>query len=456
VHAFLSSRVRFTDLDTLKPMTGRTRRKKRRWVLALVIGAVVIAVLAGALIVVIRGKQDALTTTMYDGRLESADYWTDTPQILSAGFGFDGIIAVAGDDAASTQAVGGAYDTSLACAADPTDADRSSVAPARGLDPVLRLAPGKTLSNVDGTPVVFSWPVRTDTLDPGQFQFTLNTGEVLTPDAITMTPNFELNERNTVVMFSDLGNRGKASDPSARFPVKLDIIRSASGADLMLAGPHGDVAATGLSWSTTKTPYDLGPTLVGAKLNRVDAVPQGEGGVTGAGAKTLPNDEQALYGDASNFRLRMLTSGGFSPDGVRGIRPDDFETFFRLHATGPDGSDVAISKVGTPYAVRGGTLTVIGLSDTGQKEDSASGVTYDDCYADDRDNYIDIMITGDDAAARSITSLEIPAKAGGYHDLYNPGGPGRTPFSNWTYTAPGPASTTPVTIALDDPMRVSR
>lgn len=415
-----------------------------------------IIVIAGVLLFVIASKQDRMHATMYDGRLVAADYWTDSPEILSAGFGFDGIVSVAGADEETTRAVGGAYDTAMQCANEPTDADRSSVAPSAGMSPLLLLAPGKTLTNVDGLPVVFSWPVRTDTLDPTQFRFTLNTGEQVGVDAITMTPNYELNERNTVVMFSELGNRGSADDPAAVFPVRLDIVAATDGTDLMLAGPDGDVSATGLSWTTDRTPYDVGPTLAGAKLNRVDSPPQGEGGVTGAGSTHLPNDEQALYGQDPDFRLRMLTTGGFSPDGVRGIRPDDFGTFFRVHATGADGSDVVISEVGTPYVVAGGTLTVIGLADTGQKADVESGITYDDCYAEDRDNYIDIMLVGPEAAARSITTLEIPGSPGGYSDLYNPGGPGRTPYAEWAYTAPGPPTLTPVVLALDDPMRVSR
>ena len=425
------------------------------------IGGVVVALAAVAAVVLLvglRNEADEASATMYDGRLMAADYWTDRPEILSAGLGFDGIIATAGDDEATSRAVGGAFDTEMPCRKDggPTDADRSSVAPARGLGLVTLVAPGKDPVNVDGLPVVFSWPIRTDTLDPAQFRFTLNTGEVVGVDSLTMTPNFELNERNTVVMFSDLGNRGRSAEPDAQYPVRLDIVGGPDGKELLLAGPRGDVAATGLSWTTTKTPYDSGPTLAGAKLNRVDVPVQGEGGVANVGGATLPNDEQTLYGEAADFRLRMLTTGGFSPDGVRGIKPTDFATFFRVHARGADGSDVVISETGRDYEVAGGSLRVIGLADLGQPEDADGQVFYDDCYAEDRDNYIDVMIAGDEAAARNITFLEIPAVEGGYAALYNPGGPGRTPFSEWRYTAPGPPTMTPVVIALDDPMRVSR
>jgi hypothetical protein len=80
---------------------------------------------------------------------------------------------------------------------------------------------------------------------------------------------------------------------------------------------------------------------------------------------------------------------------------------------------------------------------------------YDECYTEDRDNYIDIILVGDDAAARNITFLEIPSIAGGYTPFYNPGGPGTTPTPGVSYSQPGPPDLEPVIIALDDPMRVS-
>ena len=424
--------------------------------LTIVIGAVVLAV-GLAIMAVAVVPQLLINQTQkdfFDGRLVDADYWRDQPQILSAGLGFDGIIGTAADDEQTTIDSGGAWDTSLVCANEPTDAQRSSVVPHTGLDATLMRAPGATVDQVDGLPVVFSWPVRTNTLDPSQFRFTMNTGEVVGVQSISMNPNYELNERNVVVMFSELGNRESASSPDARFPVRLEIVPATDGTNLMLAGPDGDVSATGLSWTTDATPYDTGPTLVGAKLNRIGDTATGEGGVTGMGGSTLPNDEISLYGTEGDYRLRMLTTGGFSSDAIRGVLPTDFETFFRLHATGADGSDVVIDRVGQEYPVAGGSLRIVGLAELGQV--AGDGVVYDDCYAEDRDNYIDIIISGPEAAARSITGLEIPALAGGYAAFYNPGGPGGAPTPGIRYTAPGPASLTPVTMALDDPMRVSR
>jgi hypothetical protein len=270
-----------------------------------------------------------------------------------------------------------------------------------------------------------------------------------------MNPNWELNERNTVVVFGDFGNRKRSDDPGAVFPVKLEIVDD--GTPLVLVGPGGkEVDAVGLTWTTDTSPYDSGPKLVGAKLNRTGDHAVGEGGVTlMEKADSMPNDEFALY-DEGDFRLRVLTTGGFSPDGVTGLRPDMFEDFFRLHATGPDGEPMLLDRVGVEYAVDGGTLRIVGLSDLGRAADPEEGIHYDDCYQEDRDNYIDIILVGDEAAARSITDVEIPALENGYRAFYNPGGPGPEPFEGVTYTAPGPPDLEPVTMALDDPMRVSR
>ena len=115
-----------------------------------------------------------------------------------------------------------------------------------------------------------------------------------------------------------------------------------------------------------------------------------------------------------------------------------------------------MDRVGVEYAVAGGTLRIVGLSDLGKAENSEEGIYYDVCYQEDRDNYIDIILVGDEAAARSVTAVEIPSLEGGYRAFYNPGGPGPKPFPGVRYTAPGPPDLEPVVIALDNPMRVNR
>lgn len=388
-----------------------------------------------------------------NGQLAGADYWRAEPMILSAGLGFDNIIGLPAINEETVRQAGGSWYGSVQCTngQEPPDNVRTSAAAANGIG----IAYKGYADYDDGLPVVFSWPVATETVDPTDFQFTLNTGEIVFGHAAGLYPNWENNERNTVVLFGDFGNRLKSTKPGAVFPVKLEIVADAT--PLLLIGPGGqEFNAVGLTWTTDKSPYDAGPVLVGAKLNYVGTQAVGEGGAALlARSAFMPNDEFALYAEG-DFRLRVLTSGGFSPDGVTGLRPNMFERFFRLHANGQNGETVIMDKVGVEYQVAGGTLRIVGLSDLGQVENAAKGIYYDDCYQEDRDNYIDIILVGSEAAARNLTFVEIPALAGGYRAFYNPGGPGPEPFPGITYTVPGPADLEAVIVALEDEMRVDR
>lgn len=140
--------------------------------------------------------------------------------------------------------------------------------------------------------------------------------------------------------------------------------------------------------------------------------------------------------------MRTYTSGGFAADGVRGRRPDEFERFFRLHRRQPDGSPLVIERAGIEHTIAGGKIRVVGLADLGH---GASGdVPYDDCYLEDWDNYIDIVLDGDEAAMRTIIAIEIPAAAPN-GAFCNPGGPGNRPSPGVRYTAPGRPRVQPVT-----------
>ena len=424
---------------------------KRWWV-------TVLATLIVVAIVPLSGQPaDAgLVSQFHNGELQGADYWRDEPMILSAGMGFDNIVGLPEVTEETVREVGGSWYGSLTCA-NGEEPDTAAMTSATASSFVSKVFKGVTDYD-DGLPIVFSWPVATETVDVSDFQFTLNTGEVVFPNSAGMWPNWELNERNVVVVFGDFGNRGLSNETDVIFPVQLEIV--ADDTPLLLIGPEGGVFnAVGLTWETDTTPYESGPVLVGAKLNAVGEVPPGEGGVRllegRFGPGFMPNDEFALY-DGGDFRIRVLTSGGFSPDGVTGVRPDMYEQFFRVHANGVDGETVILEQVGQDYVVAGGTLRVVGLSDLGQKENPNEGIYYNDCYVEDRDNYIDIILVGDEAAARNITFVEIPALEGGYRAFYNPGGPGPEPFEGVRYTAPGPADMEPVIIALDNPMRIDR
>ncbi|NJL56187.1 phospholipase [bacterium] len=395
-------------------------------------------------------------TQLHNGELVAADYWSAEPMILSAGLGFSDIIGLPEVNEETVREAGGSWYGSVTCT-NGEEPGIGAYTSAVASNQVALAFKGYSEYD-DGLPIVFSWPVATETVDLTDFQFTLNTGETVFPNSIGMWPNWELNERNTVVAFGDFGNRGFSSEPDVVFPVRLDIVEDDT--PLLLVGPGGqEFNAVGLSWETATTPYDSGPKLVGAKLNAVGDVSRGEGAIrvfeAGVFGAFFPNDELELY-DEGDFRIRVLTTGGFSPDGVTGLRPTMYEAFFRVHVTGEDGETVIMENTGEEYAVAGGTLRVVGLSDLGQRENPDEGIFYDACYQEDRDNYIDIILVGDEPAARNITFVEIPALAGGYGAFYNPGGPGPEPFEGVRYTAPGPPDLEPVVIALDDPMRVDR
>ncbi len=383
---------------------------------------------------------------LHDDRLVDADYWRDELVILSAGMGFDNIIGVPDDDLETVREALGSYAANPDCVDD--DDPLVTTQTSGGLGLFIR----GFADYDDGLPIVMSWPVLTSTMHPEDFLFTLNDGSQVMPNSVTMVPNWELNERNTLVMFGDFGNRGVGDEPGTLFPVKLELVDD--GTPLMFVGPGGQVkSGVGLTWETDTSPYESGPKLVGAKLNRIGDEPSpGEGGVSLLERIILPNDEHALYG-GGDFKIRILTTGGFSPDGMTGVTPDQYSDFFRIHATGPDGETVLMTDTGVDYELDGGTLRVVGLSDLGKP--AGDGVHYDDCYAEDSDNYIDIILEGDEAAARGLTHLEIPAGEDGYLSFYNPGGPGLEPFPDVRYTAPGPPDLEPIIHALDDPMRVS-
>lgn len=410
----------------------------------LLIGIAAGIVLIVAALLVLRFSDDTTVTfrLIHQDRIVNADLWSDQPEILSAGYGFDNIIGVEGGEA-EVRAAGGTWNA-ITCATGaepPREALTSSALPSaveRGFD--------HTAAFADGLPVVFSYPVVPSTVDHTDFRVTLNTGEIVTPQAAGIIPNWEYNERSVVVIFGDFGNRQLPGEPDARYAIRVEVV--ADSTPLLLVGRAGTVSAVGLSRESDSSPYVSGPYLVGAKLTRMST--EGEGGPALFNS-VLPNDGQALYGDAAQYRLRMYTSGGFSPDGVRGILPTEYARFFRIHALAMDGSTVLLTETGVDYAAAGGTIRVEGLADLGV---ALADGAYDDCYDEDHDNYIDVILSGDEAAMHSITFLEVPA-TGDYDPLYNPGGPGNNPTPGVRYSAASPPDLQPVTIALDDPLTVS-
>jgi len=390
--------------------------------------------------------------TLKQDVLIAADYWEDEPRILGAGLGFTDVIGVPGLSSSdldtqrlSVLDAGGAWNIVTTTATTISQRAYTSAASPSGAANTF----GWQVRYCDGLPIEFSWPVRPSTVDARDFRVHLNDGTVVAPRVTSINPNLEYNERSTVVLFGGFGNRKDPGEPGARYPVLFEIVPDET--PLELVGPGGQiVSAVGLTFgdgTTPRTAYQAGkgPTLAAAKLSRMNTA--GEGGPAIFNTQ-IPNDGVALYGSDAAYRLRVLTTGGFSPDGVRSVYPTEFSRYFRVLAVDAAGNDHWIEQAGEAYAINGGTLTVLGLADLGLAQES-----YDDAYVEDHDNQIDIVIAGDDAAVRAIRMVEVPS-SGAYSPFYNPGGPGNDPEPGTVYSQPSPLIQQSVTLALDDPMTV--
>ncbi|WP_133128499.1 hypothetical protein [Legionella nagasakiensis] len=369
--------------------------------------------------------------------LINADLWGNKPEILSANYGFEGIEGVPGTESAVI-AAGGTWEL-ITTPGAPYAAYTTSQTPQD-----VSIGFGYPTNHADAMPICFSWPVLPSTVNPTDFRLTLNTGRVVRPEVASISPNLLYNKRSCVVIFGKFGNRLPPGTPGAVYPTKVTIVDN--GTTLMLVGPKGPVSAVGLTKSSGN-PYQVGggPKLIGAKLSVMSEAGQD---APPAFRENIPNGGIALYGDDAQYRLRIYTTAGISPDGVAAIWPTDFSTFFRVQVV-DQGVTSWLTETGTPYMFSNGTIEVVGLADLGK-----AGTPLNDAYVDDRDNYLDIILKGDEAAMRNITAVEIPATAP-YKPFYNPGGPGNNPTPGVTYTFPGPPWTQPVTIALDDPLTVN-
>ena len=229
-----------------------------------------------------------------DDRIIAADLWGTELAILSAGMGFDGVIGLPNTDIETVRAAGGSYYLP-ACADNPI----ISGATAAGINAFYRGTPDDSPDFDDGLPVVFTWPVLGSTVHPEDFLFTLTNGDQVVPNFAGLVPNWELNERNTVVVFGDFGNRGAPGEAGAVYPTKLEIVDD--GTPLRFLGPDGEASGVGLTWEGEgATGYGTGPQLVGAKLNYVGDAPAGEGGA--------PLFEQGLFPTTSSRSTAAVTS----------------------------------------------------------------------------------------------------------------------------------------------------
>jgi hypothetical protein len=378
----------------------------------------------------------------------NADLWDDELKILSAGYGFEGITGVPGLSGGNLQlAIAAGAGVNLDWAQLDPQPPLRNLTSGSSVFGIVLVGFGGYVCLADAMPIVFSWPVLPSSVSPEAIAITLNTGQVVTPEVAALNPNYDYNERHVIVVFGHFGNRIPPGEPGSVHPVLVEIV--AAETELMAVGPEGPVSMVGLS-SPSSNPYEVGPSLVGAKLTRFSPVGDFP---PPALAGSFPNDAYSHFGEDAQYRLRLFTSGGFSPDGVSGLLPDDFPRFFRLHATHTSGSPVLVDQEGVTYDLGDGILEVVGLAEVGEPVDEPADRAY---YVEDHDNYFDIVLKGDESAMARLTHVEIPTSAvAGYFDIYNPGGPGRTPDPDTTYTEPSAPQMQAIQVSLDDLRTVS-
>ncbi|KAL4854292.1 hypothetical protein ACK3TF_004982 [Chlorella vulgaris] len=429
----------------------------------------------------------------------NSDLFSDKPEILSGGLGFTNIIGVSNNtDEAVVRAANGTWSANVTCSsgAPPPGRVLTSATPTT----MYTTGFNCTADNYDGLPVCFSWPVLPSSISNTSFLITLSDGSTVVPPCIGMSPNFEFNERQCVVLFAKFGNRIPSTEPGSLFVSRVEVVQ---GASLKLVGKSGPVSAAGLSFdnptgkraaacilahtqtrpvhAACKSPYDdnNGPVIMVAKLSKLNDVGEGISQPPIAPQTAFPNSGVSLYGaydgslgpDGDRYRLRLFYSGGMTPDGVMAFQPTKFATHFYLMASDADGQEVRINATGVEYDLgqQLGSIQVLGMADTGVVQDS-----YDECYqasrnlassssranckqaAEDYDNYLDVILDASSPeAAASLTTLMAFQTDEGYTPLYNPGGPGNDPTPGVRYSSPSPPQSVNITLALDDPMVVT-
>lgn len=397
--------------------------------------------------------------TLLASPLVNADVWDNTPKIMSANYAFEGINGAPNGESFVVNA-GGAWNIistpGAAYGAYTATADIATAA----------IGYGYTIYYDDAMPICFSQPILTSTINPTVVELTLNTGEKVTPHIATLAPNFFYNESSCMVIMGSFGNRIPPGETGAVYPTTVSLVEGSSNGtsiNLTLVGPGKVLTSMTGTSIASGNPYlaNGGPSLLAAKLSVMSATGQN---TQPAFAGNVPNDGIALYGEAdAQYRLRMYTSGGFAlgnytPSASRpmGLMPSDYTNFFRVQV-GPDSNPTYLENTGVVYTIPDvGTIEVLGLASLG-----LVGTPENDAYVGANNNYIDIVLKGDEAAMRQITYVDIPTSGTNpatntpYLKLYNPGGPGNDPTPGVFYTQPGPAVHMAVTQAIDDPNTVT-
>ncbi len=379
----------------------------------------------------------------------NADIFAATPALITGNYGFDGYIGVPGLNGTTDadRDIAAAYNVAWEALDPALDAAQRAYTSAISTDSAAAVY-GVDLLLADTMPLVFSHPVLPTTVNSTDFLVTLSDGSHVVPLTAAFLPNLEFNERQTIVIAGEFGNRLQPGDPGALYPVSVSVVDDGSPMELLTS--TGIISAVGLGVASSN-PYvnGNGPRLVAAKLNYFSGL--GEGGPIGVSLASQINSGADLYGGQAQYRLRLYTSAGFSPDGIASLLPGEFSRYFILQATADDGSTVEITEAGTPVVIGSfGSVTVIGLADL-----ASAGTPENAAYIEDHDNYYDVILSGDQAAIARLASVRVPS-AGGYSPVYNPGGPGNDPTAPGAAPGPFTVPSTDQTVAVTNDLDASR
>ena len=194
----------------------------------------------------VQADTTATSASLNNNLTLSADYFNVQPQILTANFGFDGYMGVPGLIGTGSNAQAAAYQYGVSYESIDPALGAAARAYYSAVGSAAFLATyGVPAYLLDTIPVVFSHPVLGTSLNPEDFRITLNTGDVVTPVVASFLPNVEFNERQTVVITGDWGNRLQPDEPGALYPVRVTIVDD--GTPLQLVTSSGLVSATGFS-----------------------------------------------------------------------------------------------------------------------------------------------------------------------------------------------------------------
>lgn len=311
-----------------------------------------------------------------------------------------------------------------------------------------------TAIKFDNIPICFSFPILPSSVDPSQFLILLNNGLYVKPIEFTFSPNTKFNEKQCIVVCGYFNNK-ITTGPNAIYPVSLEIVEASNGKRMMAVGPNGlyDMTNKTVNCSNPYTdPLEIASVIL-TKYN-LPGIFNYLGDI-GCGVNKIEdiNSPYKLYGSDAEYRIRIFTKGGYSPDGITSMFPDSYEKYFYLQYKNPITGEITdLKKSNHKYLFNNETtyVEIIGLADLGIKQSS-----YNQTYLEDHDNQIDIVLKGDKSVIENIVYLVVPSDGNEYTKFYNPGGPGPTPIKNIKYTLPSNYQKINIINNLENPNCVS-